>query len=63
MVAIPAALLLGRLLRSQLFGVTPADPFVLSAAIVLIALVAVIAAMLPARRAAAVEPSVVLRAE
>jgi putative ABC transport system permease protein len=62
-VALPASMLLARLLRSQLFGVTPADPYVLTAAVLLIALVAVAAAMLPARRAAAVEPSVVLRAE
>ena len=56
--ALPVAVLLGRLLRSQLFGVTPADPFVLTAAVVLIAVVAVVAAMLPARKAATVEPSV-----
>ncbi len=61
--ALPIAVLLGRLLRSQLFGVTPADPFVLTSAGVLIGFVAVVAAMLPARRAATVEPSVVLRSE
>lgn len=62
-VALPAAVLLARLLRSQLFGVTPSDPYVLTAAVALVAVVAVIAALLPARKAAAVEPSVVLRAE
>jgi predicted permease len=62
-VALPAAIMLARLLRSQLFGVTPADPLVLTAAVALVAVVAVIAALLPARKAATVEPSVVLRSE
>jgi ABC-type lipoprotein release transport system permease subunit len=46
-----------------LFGVTPADPYVLASAVGLVAAVAVIAALLPARKAASVEPSEVLRAE
>jgi len=62
-VALPAAIMLARLLRSQLFGVTPADPLVLTSAVALVAVVAVIAALLPARKAASVEPSVVLRSE
>jgi predicted permease len=62
-VGLPLAMVLARLLRSQLFGVTPADPYVLVSAVVLVAVVAVIAALLPARKAAAVEPSEVLRAE
>ncbi|WP_245631980.1 ABC transporter permease [Edaphobacter aggregans] len=61
--ALPTSILLARLLRSQLFGVTPSDPYVLTAAVALIAVVAGIAALLPARKAAAVEPSVVLRSE
>jgi ABC-type antimicrobial peptide transport system permease subunit len=62
-VGLPVAMVLARLLRSQLFGVTPADPYVLVAAVGMIATVAVVAAMLPARKAASVEPSEVLRAE
>jgi predicted permease len=62
-VGLPLAMMLARLLRSQLFGVTPADPYVLVSAVGLIALVALIAALLPARKAASVEPSEVLRAE
>jgi predicted permease len=62
-VGLPLAVLLGRLLRSQLFGVSPADPYVLAGAVGLVAAVAVIAALLPARKAAAVEPSEVLRSE
>jgi ABC-type antimicrobial peptide transport system permease subunit len=62
-VGLPLAIVLARLLRSQLFGVTPADPYVLASAVGLVAVVAVIAALLPARKAASVEPSEVLRAE
>jgi predicted permease len=62
-VGLPLAIVLARLLRSQLFGVTPADPYVLASAVGLVAAVAVIAALLPARKAASVEPSEVLRAE
>jgi predicted permease len=62
-VGLPLAVMLGRLLRSQLFGVTPNDPYVLAGAVGLVAFVAVVAALLPARKAAAVEPSEVLRAE
>ncbi len=62
-VALPIAILLGRLLRSQLFGISPADPVTLTAAVLTIAVVAIIATLIPARRAASVEPSEVLRSE
>jgi predicted permease len=62
-VGLPLAVMLGRLLRSQLFGVSPSDPYVLAGAVGLVSAVAVIAALLPARKAAAVDPSEVLRAE
>ena len=62
-VGLPLSVMLARLLRSQLFEVSPADPYVLAAAVGLVAIVAVVAALLPARKAAAVEPSEVLRAE
>ncbi|MBB5341279.1 ABC transporter permease [Tunturiibacter gelidoferens] len=63
MVAIPCSVLLGRLLRSQLFGVSSADPLTLVGVILLIAVVAVIAAIVPARRASSVDPTTALRAE
>jgi predicted permease len=62
-IGLPLAVVLARLLRSQLFGVTPADPYVLVSAAGMVAAVAVLAALLPARKAASVEPSEVLRAE
>ncbi|AHG87869.1 permease [Gemmatirosa kalamazoonensis] len=55
------ALAAGRLLRGLLFGVAPADPLVLLAVPVVLAVVALAATVIPARRAARVEPLVVMR--
>jgi predicted permease len=54
---------LGRFVRNQLYGVSPADPATLLAASVALAAVATAAALLPARRAARVNPMVALRDE
>ena len=62
-VAIPCSLLLARLLRSQLFGVSASDPLTLGAVVLLIALVALAAAIVPARRASTVDPTTALRTE
>jgi ABC-type antimicrobial peptide transport system permease subunit len=61
--AIPSVVMLARLVRSQLYGVTAFDPLALAAALALTAVMAVLAAALPARRAAAVEPMLALRNE
>jgi predicted permease len=60
---LPAALGLARLARSQLYEVSPTDPFTLVGGLGLILAVATAAAWLPARRAAKVDPVVALRAE
>jgi ABC-type antimicrobial peptide transport system permease subunit len=60
---LPVALVLGRLLRSQLYGVSAADPVTLFGGTLLVAAVALLAALLPARRAASVEPMKALRTE
>jgi predicted permease len=62
-VAIPCSVLLARFLRSQLFGVSAADPLTLSAVVLLIALVALVAAIVPAHRASSVDPTTALRTE
>ena len=62
-VAVPVAILLGRLVRSQLYGVSPTDPVSLIAAVLLLAAVALVASALPARRAASVNPTEALRTE
>ena len=53
----------GRVIRSLLFGVTPADFVSLTGAPVLLAGVALLACYLPARRALHVDPMTALRAE
>jgi predicted permease len=52
-----------RLIASRLFGLTPADPATLAASIAGLTTIAVLAAWLPAWRAARVDPLVALRQE
>jgi putative ABC transport system permease protein len=52
-----------RLLNSLLFGVGASDPVTFGAIVVLISIVAFLAAWLPARRAAKVDPIIALRTE
>ncbi len=60
---IPAALSLSRLVRSQLFGISPADPLTICAAAMTLALVSLFAGYIPARRASRVQPVLALRSE
>jgi ABC-type antimicrobial peptide transport system permease subunit len=60
---IPLAVLAGKLMKDQLFGVQPWDPRMLAGAAVLLAVAALIASVAPVRRAAGVEPMVALRIE
>ena len=62
-IGIPATILGGRLMASQLFGIKTHDPMVLSATTAVLALAAFVAAVIPARRAAKTEPMTALRAE
>jgi macrolide transport system ATP-binding/permease protein len=62
-VGLPAAFVAGRFLRARLFGITAHDPLVLSAALAVLALFVGIAALLPARRAAGMDPVSALRIE
>lgn len=52
-----------RLVRSFLFGIKPTDPTTIAEAILGLLLVAIVAAFIPARRAAKVDPMVALRYE
>jgi predicted permease len=55
------ALVLGRWLAALAFGISPSDPYVLMAAALVLALVAFVAAWLPAQRAARVEPKIAMQ--
>ena len=55
------SLLLTRLMASLLFGVSPFDPVALSAATAVVLGVAALASLMPAIRAARLDPAKVLR--
>ena len=58
---IPAAIGAGKLISQQLFGVKPWDPMMLAAAVVLLGVAALVAAVIPAQRAASLDPVEALR--
>src|SRR5579864_1658999 len=62
-IGIPVTIFGGRVMASQLFGVKPYDPLVLSMTALVLATAAFIAAVIPARRAANTEPMLALRTE
>jgi putative ABC transport system permease protein len=62
-VGLAGALLVTRVLRTLLFGVTPTDPVVFTAIVVLLSATAWLATYVPARRAARLDPLVTLRSE
>jgi len=62
-IGIPAALLGGHFMASQLYGVSTYDPLTLAAAVVILSAFAAIAGFIPARRAATIEPMTALRIE
>jgi len=60
---LPFALLMGRYVRSQLFGLSPQDPFTLAASAAVLLGAAMAAGCVPALRASRVDPLVALRYE
>ncbi|HVP46369.1 MAG TPA: ABC transporter permease [Bryobacteraceae bacterium] len=62
-IGVPVALALTRLVSSKLYGLTAADPLTVAAASLVLAVVAMFAGYLPARRASRVDPLVALRYE
>ncbi|HMI50231.1 MAG TPA: ABC transporter permease [Candidatus Saccharimonadales bacterium] len=62
-IGVPVTLAATRLIKTQLFGLSATDPLTLAGAVVAIAVVTLVAAYLPARRAGRVDPMVALRYE
>jgi putative ABC transport system permease protein len=62
-IALPMSLLLGKAVRSQLFGISSSDPVTLCLATLLTLVVAIVSALLPAGRAARIDPVVAMRYE
>jgi putative ABC transport system permease protein len=60
---IPLAILAGKLMKDQLFGVQPWNPVMLLVAAGMLAAAAMVASLVPVRRAVGVEPMVALRNE
>ena len=63
LIGVPAALAAGRLLQAMLYGVSGQDPWLLTLAVAVLAVCAVAAGLIPARRAAALDPVRALRIE
>ena len=62
-IALPCVFALGRLVRSELFGVSATDPVTVAEAILLLGSAALGAAFIPAYRASTVNPTDALRLE
>ena len=62
-IGLPLALAATKVLQSMLFGVQPRDPATFAGALVGIAAVSLVASLIPALRAASVDPMVALREE
>jgi putative ABC transport system permease protein len=60
-IGILAAVAVTRVLATMLYGVQPTDPLAMGSAVVLLLLVGMLAAFVPARRASRTDPAVVLK--
>jgi predicted permease len=63
LIGVPIALMAGRALSNQLYGISGHDPVVLNGAVLVLIASALIAAIVPARRAASIDPIQALRTE
>jgi ABC-type antimicrobial peptide transport system permease subunit len=62
-IGLPVALALSRLIRAEFYGIEPYDPLTVVGTAILMIAVAALAAWIPARRAAKIDPMEALRYE
>jgi ABC-type antimicrobial peptide transport system permease subunit len=62
-IGLPLAIIASRIMTSKLYGVSGLSPLVFGGAVLMLALAAFFAGLLPARRAASIEPMKALRVE
>jgi putative ABC transport system permease protein len=62
-IGLAGALAIGRLLRNQLYGISPLDPIAMGSVMMVLFAVAALAIYIPARRATRVDPIIAIRAE
>ena len=62
-IGLAATFAVGRLLTTQLYQISPHNPLLLGATAIMLALAALLACLIPARRASHVDPIIALRAE
>jgi macrolide transport system ATP-binding/permease protein len=62
-IGIPVAIVCVRFVKSQLYEITRMDPYILAVAIIVLVVAASIAGIIPARRAASIDPARALRIE
>jgi putative ABC transport system permease protein len=62
-VGIPAAMWLGQLVSSQLYGIQPHDPLIAGSTMLLLTIVSAAAGLIPAHRASRIDPILALRYE
>ena len=62
-VGIPAAIALGSLVSTQLYGIQARDPWIATATVALLAAVGAVAGIIPATRASRIDPILALRYE